>query len=54
MMQEIYETSCGSHIRGKALVQKVLLVGYFWPTLQRGAERLTSTYPNCQKHQHVI
>ncbi|XP_042460238.1 uncharacterized protein LOC122043709 [Zingiber officinale] len=52
-LQEIHQGCCGSHIGGRMLAQKVLLAGYFWPTLQKDAQRLMSTYLSCQKHQNL-
>ncbi|XP_042423234.1 uncharacterized protein LOC122010827 [Zingiber officinale] len=39
-LQEIHMGCCGSHVGGRTLSRKVLLVGYFWPTLQRDAHKL--------------
>lgn len=34
MVREIHEGVCVSHLRGQSLENKVIQVGYFWPTLR--------------------
>ncbi|XP_042443841.1 uncharacterized protein LOC122028934 [Zingiber officinale] len=38
-LQEVYQGCCGNHVGGRMLARKVLLVGYFWPTLQKDAQQ---------------
>ncbi|XP_042444044.1 uncharacterized protein LOC122029165 [Zingiber officinale] len=52
-LQEIHLGCCGNHVGGRALSRKVLLAGYFWPTLQRDAHKLVNTCLSCQKHQNL-
>lgn len=47
----IHEGSCESHVGGCTLVQKMLLVSYFWPTLEKDAKRLVKYFESCQRHQ---
>lgn len=39
--------------RGKALAHKVLLVRFFWPTLNRDVTQLVITYLSYQKHKQL-
>lgn len=34
-LREIHEGCCDSHLGGRALASKVILVSYFWPTLNQ-------------------
>ncbi|XP_042400865.1 uncharacterized protein LOC121990876 [Zingiber officinale] len=52
-LREIHLGCCGNHVGGRTLSRKVLLAGYFWPTLQRDAHKLANTYLSCQKHQNL-
>ncbi|XP_074556260.1 uncharacterized protein LOC141812118 [Curcuma longa] len=51
VMREIHQGCCGNHIGGRTLVRKILLAGYFWPTMQADADQLVRTCLSCQKHQ---
>ncbi|XP_042404580.1 uncharacterized protein LOC121994696 [Zingiber officinale] len=52
-LQEIQLGCCGSHVGGQTLSRRVLLVGYFWPTLQRDAQKLVNTCLSCQNYQNL-
>ncbi|XP_042387871.1 uncharacterized protein LOC121979972 [Zingiber officinale] len=52
-LREIHLGCCGNYVGGRTLSRKVLLAGYFWPTLQRDAHKLVSTCLSCQKHQNL-
>lgn len=38
VLREIYEGSCGSHVGGSMLAEKKLLIGYFWPIMEKDAK----------------
>lgn len=40
VLKEVHEDCCDNHLGGRALARKVILVGYFWPTLNRDVIRL--------------
>ncbi|XP_042460740.1 uncharacterized protein LOC122044296 [Zingiber officinale] len=52
-LREIHSGCCGNHARGRTLARKVLLAGYFWPTLQKDAQRLVNTCLSCQNYQNL-
>ena len=54
ILQEVHQGSCGSHIGGRSLAHKILLAGYFWPTLHEDANKLVRTCISCQKHQNIL
>ncbi|XP_074577531.1 uncharacterized protein LOC141833939 [Curcuma longa] len=51
VLKEAHQGCCGNHAGGRSLARKVLLAGYFWPTLQSDAAKLVSTCLHCQKYQ---
>lgn len=51
VLREIHERVCGSHAGGQAVARKVLLAGYFWPTLKEDAKYLVQKCESCQRHQ---
>ena len=37
VMREVHEGICGNHSGARSLVQKLIRVGYYWPTIQKDA-----------------
>ncbi|XP_042415389.1 uncharacterized protein LOC122004592 [Zingiber officinale] len=52
-LREIHLGCCVSHVGGRTLARKVLLAGYFWPTLQKDAQKLVDTCLSYQKHHNL-
>ncbi|GAB2290272.1 hypothetical protein Dimus_038097 [Dionaea muscipula] len=48
-MEEIHESSCGSHQAGSTLAKKIRRQGYFWPQLERDTSEYVRRCPICQK-----
>lgn len=40
VLREIHEGSCENHVKGHTLAWKMLLDGYFWPTMEKDAKQL--------------
>ncbi|XP_042466263.1 uncharacterized protein LOC122048805 [Zingiber officinale] len=53
ILREVYQGSCGGHPRGCSLARKILLAGYFWPTLQEDAAWTVATCLSCQKYHNL-
>ncbi|XP_042466341.1 uncharacterized protein LOC122048891 [Zingiber officinale] len=53
ILQEVHQGSCDEHPGGRSLARKILLAGYFWPTLQEDAARTVSTCLSCQKYHSL-
>ncbi|XP_042396690.1 uncharacterized protein LOC121986819 [Zingiber officinale] len=53
ILNEVHQGSFGGHPGGRALARKILLAGYFWPTLQEDAARTVVTCLSCQKYQNM-
>lgn len=47
VLREIHEGSFRSHIEGHTLARKMLLAGYFWPTLDQDAKQFMKTWESC-------
>ncbi|XP_042400803.1 uncharacterized protein LOC121990803 [Zingiber officinale] len=50
ILQEVHQGSCGGHPGDRSLARKILLVSYFWPTLQEDAARAVATCLSCQSN----
>ncbi|XP_074576213.1 uncharacterized protein LOC141832648 [Curcuma longa] len=51
VLREAHQGCCGNHPGGRSLARKILLAGYFWPTLQADSAKMVSTCLHCQKYQ---
>ena len=38
ILKEIHEGICKDHTSSRSLVSKIIIIGYFWPTMQRDAK----------------
>ena len=47
-MQEIHEGVCGNHSGPRSLFHKVILQGYYWPTIKSDAEAYVQACEPCQ------
>lgn len=50
VLDDIHEGQCGSHIGGRALAEKALRTGYYWPSLRQDATELVKKCHKCQVH----
>lgn len=49
LLNEMHEGVSGGHYMGKTTTQKVLRVGFWWPTIFKDAERLVRRCDACQR-----
>lgn len=49
VFKEIHERICENHSNGKALAQKTLRQGYYWPTKNKDVVSFVKKYDRCQK-----
>ena len=47
IMREVYEGICGNHSGVRSPVDKLIKIGYYWPTMQKNAETYVKTYDKC-------
>ncbi|XP_042432756.1 uncharacterized protein LOC122019347 [Zingiber officinale] len=53
ILREVHQGSYGGHPSGRSLARKILLAGYFWPTLQEGAAQTMATCLSCQRYHNL-
>ncbi|XP_048492977.1 uncharacterized protein LOC104903462 [Beta vulgaris subsp. vulgaris] len=53
VMKELHEGACASHIGGRALGEKALRTGYYWPTLKEDALLHAKKCDSCQRHGNI-
>ena len=52
-MREVHEVACGNYLRARALVHKVVLAGYYWPTIQANAKANVKVCDQCQRFSNI-
>ena len=53
VLREVHEGICGNHIGARALVEKVLRQGYYWPTILKDVTDLVKKCRICQEHAKI-
>ncbi|XP_056695656.1 uncharacterized protein [Spinacia oleracea] len=54
VLEDLHQGLCSSHIGGRALAEKALRTGYYWPTLKEDALDLVKRCDKCQRFAHLI
>ena len=54
VMREVHEGICGNHLGSRSLVDKLVRVGYYWPTMQKDAKVYVKTCDKCQRFSNII
>ncbi|XP_021864960.2 uncharacterized protein [Spinacia oleracea] len=54
VLEDLHQGLCSSHIGGRALAEKALRTGYYWPTLKEDALDLVKRCDKCQRFAHPI
>ena len=54
VMQEVHARECGDHQGKRWLLQQLLNLGYFWPTMKQDAAECVKTCHTCQVHGNLI
>ena len=54
VMREVHEGVCGNHSGSRSLVHKLVRAGYYWPSMQKGAEAYVKTCNKCQRFSNII
>ncbi|XP_057744905.1 uncharacterized protein LOC130962752 [Arachis stenosperma] len=50
VLSEVQEECCGHHIGGKALAQKLVRDGYYWPSMMTNSKEFVKKYRRCQEN----
>ena len=53
ILEEIHKGICRDHVGPRSLVNKVIRIGYFWPTMQVDAMELVKKCDKCQRYDNV-
>ncbi|XP_010684609.1 uncharacterized protein LOC104899171 [Beta vulgaris subsp. vulgaris] len=53
ILKELHEGACASHIGERALGEKALRTGYYWPTLKEDALLYAKKCDSCQRHGNI-
>ena len=49
LMEELHEGVCGSHTGGRSLSHRALTQGYWWPNMQKEAQKYVKKCDQCQR-----
>ena len=53
VLREVHEGACRNHSGARALVHKVILVGYYWLTIQADAKAYVKVCDQCQCFSNI-
>ncbi|XP_056690031.1 uncharacterized protein [Spinacia oleracea] len=54
ILDDLHQGLCSSHIGGRALAEKALRTGYYWPTLREDVLAMVQKCDKCQRFAHLI
>ena len=54
IMREVHEGICRNHSRARSLVNKLILAGYYWPTMQKDAQTYVKACDKCQRLGNIV
>ena len=49
LLEELHEGICGSHTGGKSLSHRAITQGYWWPNMQKKAQKYVKKCNQCQR-----
>ncbi|MEQ5213005.1 integrase zinc binding domain-containing protein, partial [Morganella morganii] len=49
MMEEVHEGICSAHQGPRTLAQKIILMGYYWPSINMDCEQYVRRCATCQE-----
>ena len=50
---QCHSLECGGHFKGNKMAAKVLKLGFYWPSMFKGAHAFISTYDRCQRISNI-
>ncbi|XP_031096999.1 uncharacterized protein LOC116001249 [Ipomoea triloba] len=53
VMTELHSGLCSAYQGGRALARRIMLIGYYWPSIQLDCEALTKSCESCQLYARV-
>jgi transposase InsO family protein len=54
LMLEVHATTCGPHMNGILLAKKIMLLGYYWTTMETDCCKFVRRCHRCQIHGNLI
>ena len=54
VMREVHKGIYGNHSGARSLVHKLIMAGYYWPTMQKDAGAYVKTCNKCQRFSNTI
>ena len=52
-MEEMHQGICGPHMNGRMLAKKILMIGYYWNTMETNCVDHTKSCHDCQTHSNL-
>ena len=49
LLEELHEGICGNHTEGRSLSHRAITQGYWWPGMQKGAQKYVKKCDQCQR-----
>lgn len=49
VMTELHSGICLAHQGGRSLIRRIMLIGYYWPSIQLDCEELAKKCESCQR-----
>lgn len=53
VLQEVHKGLCRSYLGGKALLIKILMQGYYWPTMYRDSVDFIKQCDQCERYANI-
>eukprot|EP01018_Ginkgo_biloba_P012948 Gb_20485 [translate_table: standard] len=53
-IKEVHDGICGAHTSGMVLAKKLLIIGYYWPTMEKDSYQYVKRCVACQRHGDLI
>ncbi|XP_077252409.1 uncharacterized protein LOC143891761 [Tasmannia lanceolata] len=54
LIEQTHEVVCGPHMNGKMLSRKILILGYYWPTMEADCYAYVKKCHKCQVYANLI
>ena len=54
IFKQIHGGICGTHIGGRALCHKIMMQGFYWPTMKQESELFVKNCDTCKKFDNAI
>ena len=52
-LREVHEGICGDHLGARSFTSKILIIGYYWPTMKKDAFAFVQVCDKCQRFANL-